>query len=72
MVKIRISYEKPEELTEVLRRLHPVGNIRQHDKGRYKKAYIDMKLMNTIRAREMAYTAVSHALFYALRVSAGE
>ena len=38
MVKIRISYEKPEELTEVLRRLHPVGNIRQQDKGRYKKA----------------------------------
>lgn len=51
MVKIRISYEKPEELTEVLRRLHPVGNIRQQDKGRYKKAYIDMELMNTIRAR---------------------
>ena len=52
VVKIRISYEKPEELTEVLRRLHPVGNIRQQDKGRYKKAYIDMELMNTIHARE--------------------
>lgn len=52
VVKIRISYEKPEELTEVLRRLHSVGNIRQQDKGRYKKAYIDMELMNTIHARE--------------------
>ena len=47
VVKIRISYEEPEELMEVLKRLHPVGNIRQH-----KKAYIDMELMNTIHARE--------------------
>lgn len=54
VVKIRISYEKPEELTEVLSRLHSVGNIRQQDKGRYKKAYIDMELMNTIRAREVS------------------
>ena len=51
VVKIRISYEEPEELMEVLKRLHPVGNIRQQDKGRYKKAYIDMELMNTIHAR---------------------
>ena len=28
VVKIRISYEEPEELMEVLKRLHPVGYMR--------------------------------------------
>ena len=52
MVKIRISYETPEELAEILKRLQPIGRVRQQDKGQYKKAYVDMELMNTICARE--------------------
>lgn len=44
MVKIRISYETPEELAEVLKRLQPDKKVRQQDKGQYKKAYVDMEL----------------------------
>ena len=34
MVKIRISYETPEELAEILKRLQPIGRVKQQDKGR--------------------------------------
>lgn len=44
MVKIRISYETPEELTEIIRRLQPDKKVRQQEKGRYKKAYVDIEL----------------------------
>lgn len=46
MVKIRISYETPEELAEVLKRLQPDKKVRQplQDKGKYKKAYVDIEL----------------------------
>lgn len=44
MVKIRISYETPEELAEVLKRLQSVKKVRQQDKGKYKKAYVDIEL----------------------------
>ena len=46
MVKIRISYEKPEELEKVLKLLEPVirkwKRSGQQD-GKYLKAYIDLK-----------------------------
>ena len=48
VVKIRISYETPEELAEVLKRLQPIERVRQQGKGQYKKAYVDMELMNTV------------------------
>lgn len=41
VVKIRISYETPEELAEILKRLQPIGRVKQQDKGRYKRAYIE-------------------------------
>lgn len=44
MVKIRISYETPEELAEVLKRLQPYKKVRQQDKDKYKKAYVDIEL----------------------------
>lgn len=44
MVKIRISYETPEELAEIVRRLQPDKKVRQQEKGRYKKAYVDIEL----------------------------
>ena len=44
MVKIRISYETPEELAEVLKRLQPDKKVRHQDKGKYKKAYVDIEL----------------------------
>lgn len=43
-VKIRVSYTDNEELYEVIRRLMPVFDIRiQPAKGRFKRAYIDLK-----------------------------
>ena len=52
VVKIRISYETQEELAEILKRLQPIGRVRQQEKGQYKKAYVDMELMSTAHARE--------------------
>ena len=43
MVKIRISYETPEELAEILKRLQPIGRVKQQDKGKYKRAYIEYR-----------------------------
>lgn len=42
-VKIKISYERPEELRAVIRRLSPVMKCCKFPKGqqgRYKKAYV--------------------------------
>jgi len=47
MIKVRISYEKPEELQRILKRLEPEikrYKIATSQKGsRFKKAYVDMK-----------------------------
>lgn len=43
-VKIKVSYTDDKELSEVLKRLHPVKRVRpQPAKGRFKRAYIDIK-----------------------------
>lgn len=46
-VKVRISYEKPQELHTVLKLLNPVIKSCKTDKGvngRYKKAYLDVNI----------------------------
>ena len=40
MVKIKISYEQPEELAEIIKRLHYSGEIKHRDKGAYKRAFL--------------------------------
>lgn len=45
-VKIRISYERPEELREVLARLGPVlkgYKVAREQRGRYRQAYAELK-----------------------------
>ena len=45
-VKIRISYEKPQELDAVLKLLHPIIKTSKAEKGKdgqYKRAYVDIK-----------------------------
>lgn len=45
MVKIRISYERPQELEAVLKLLSPVVKTykeSKNDKGRFKKVYAEM------------------------------
>lgn len=45
-VKIRVSYESPEELQEVLKRLAPMVQkykVSKGQEGQYKKAYIVLK-----------------------------
>ncbi|MEE0203507.1 MAG: hypothetical protein U0I51_23580 [Muricomes sp.] len=43
-VKIKVSYTDDKELSEVLRRLHPIKSVRpQPAKGRFKRAYITLK-----------------------------
>ena len=43
-VKIKVSYTDDKELSEVLKRLHPVKRVRpQPAKGQFKRAYIDIK-----------------------------
>jgi hypothetical protein len=45
--KIRISYEKPQELHTVLKLLNPIIKSCKADKGengRYKKAYMDLEI----------------------------
>lgn len=45
-VKIRVSYESPEELQDILKRLAPMVQkckASKGQKGRYKKAYIVLK-----------------------------
>ena len=45
-VKIRISYEKPQELDTVLKLLRPIVKAYKAEKGKdgqYKRAYVDIK-----------------------------
>lgn len=45
-VKIKASYTDDLELREILKRLHPVGNVKmQPAKGRFKRAYIEFENM---------------------------
>ena len=47
MVKIKISYETPEELEEVLRLLHPVTSsckVAKCQNGAYRRAYVEMAI----------------------------
>lgn len=46
MVKIKISYEKPEQAEKVLKMLAPlliVGKVKKSQDGKYKKIYISLK-----------------------------
>lgn len=46
-VKVRISYEKPQELQEVLKHLKPIVKSYKSDKGKegqYKKAYVELNI----------------------------
>lgn len=46
MVKIKVSYERPEELKRILDRLRPdVKNLKvaKNREGQFKKAYIEVK-----------------------------
>ena len=46
MVKVRISYQKPQELDTVLKLLKPIIKSYKTEKGsegRYKRAYVDIK-----------------------------
>lgn len=45
-VKIKVSYERPEELQRVLERLRPevkAWKVAKNQKGRFSKAYIEIK-----------------------------
>lgn len=45
-VKIKISYERPEELKSILRLLHPAiksVKIKKVQQGDHKRAYIEIK-----------------------------
>lgn len=45
-VKIKVSYERPDELQEVLKRLSPViqsHKLPKEQTGRYKRAYIVLR-----------------------------
>lgn len=45
-VKIKASYTDDMELREILKRLHPVRNVKtQPAKGRFKRAYIELENM---------------------------
>lgn len=42
-IKIKVSYTEDQELSEVLRRLHPVKGVKvQPANGRYKRAYVSL------------------------------
>lgn len=46
-VKVRISYEKPQELHTVLKLLNPIIKSYKADKGkngRFKRAYLDVEI----------------------------
>lgn len=46
MIKIRVSYEHPEELRKVLERLRPdvkSWKAAKNQEGRFRKAYIEMR-----------------------------
>lgn len=45
-VKIKISYELPEELRKVLEALQPLGathKVAKRQDGRFKRAYVEIK-----------------------------
>nr|DAF78209.1 MAG TPA: Protein of unknown function (DUF3970) [Caudoviricetes sp.] len=45
-IKIKVSYESPQELQELLKRLEPIllsCRVSKTQNGRYKKAYIILK-----------------------------
>lgn len=45
-IKIKVSYESPQELQKVLERLKPIllsYKVQKTQNGRYKKAYIILK-----------------------------
>lgn len=45
-IKVKVSYESPQELQEVLKRLEPIllsCKIPKLQEGRYKRAYICLK-----------------------------
>ena len=47
MVKIKISYETPDELEEVLRLLHPVTSsykVAKCQNGAYRRAYVEVAI----------------------------
>ncbi len=47
-VKVRISYERPQELHAVLKLLKPIVKSCRADKGengRYKKAYLEVNIL---------------------------
>lgn len=46
-IKIKVSYEDPQELQEILKRLEPIllsCKVSRSREGRYKKAYISSKI----------------------------
>lgn len=46
MVKIKVSYERPEELQHILRKLQPdvrSWKVAGRQQGKFKRAYIEMK-----------------------------
>lgn len=45
-VKIKVSYQRPEELEKIVKYLAPIGityKISKRQQGSYKKAYIEIK-----------------------------
>ena len=47
MVKVRISYQKPQELDAVLKLLKPIIKTYKTEKGsegRYKKSYVELNI----------------------------
>lgn len=50
-IKIKVSYESPQELQEVLKRLKPIllsCKIPKVQEGRYKRAYIDLQVKKRV------------------------
>lgn len=56
MVKIKISYETPDELEEVLRLLHPVTSsckVAKRQNGAYRRAYVEVAINSQQNGREV-------------------
>lgn len=50
-IKIKVSYESPQELQEVLKRLEPIllsCKVPKLQEGRYKRAYIDLQVKKRV------------------------
>lgn len=53
MIKIKVSYEKPQELETVVELLKPVTDsckVSKNEEGRFRKAYLEGKIDNERRA----------------------